>query len=65
MTDASEPAPRLEIKLSEIPETTKDFLLAVGAAEGKSVSDVMVETLDEAALAAGFFSGPTSNHAAA
>jgi hypothetical protein len=69
MTDASAPAPptaaKLEIPLNEISEKTKDFLLASGAAGGKSVAEVMVETLDGAAVAAGFLAGPTPNHAAA
>jgi len=65
MTDESAPAAKLEIPLNEIPEKTKDFLLAAGAAAGKSVAEVVTETLQGAAVAAGFHNGPHSNHAAA
>jgi hypothetical protein len=65
MTDDSVPAAKLEIALSEIPETTKDFLLAAGAAAGKTVAEVVADTLEGAAVAAGFRNGPTPNHAAA
>ena len=63
--DVSNPAvPAVEIPLSEMSETTKDFLLAASAA-GKSVTEVIAEQLDRAASAAGFSTGPTSNSAAA
>jgi hypothetical protein len=43
-----EPGVPLGIPLSEIPESTKDFLLAMSAL-GKPVTEVIVATLDEAA----------------
>jgi hypothetical protein len=49
MTNATHSEP-LGIPLSEIPESTKDFLLAMSA-EGKTVTEVIVDTLDEAAAA--------------
>lgn len=48
-----ERAPALDLPLSEIPERTKDFLLAMSAT-GKPVTDAIRETLDAAATAAGF-----------
>lgn len=56
MNDAPLPAdrtPALDLPLSEIPERTKDFLLAL-AATGKPVTAAIVETLEQAADAAGF-----------
>lgn len=67
MTDAmTEARPvALEIPLSELPEKTKDFLLAAGVAGGKCVSSVVCETLEVAASRAGFTDGPQTNTAAA
>lgn len=42
-----------EIPLSELPESTKDFLIALSA-QGKSVADIVVDTLDAAASDHGF-----------
>ena len=42
-----------EIALSELPEATKDFLIAHSSA-GKSVPEVMIDILDAAAARAGF-----------
>jgi hypothetical protein len=47
MSNATHAEP-LGIPLSEIPEATKDFLLAMSA-QGKPVTEVIVDTLDEAA----------------
>jgi hypothetical protein len=47
MSNATHAEP-LGIPLSEIPEATKDFLLAMSAL-GKPVTEVIVDTLDEAA----------------
>jgi hypothetical protein len=47
------PASLPEIALSELPEGTKDFLIA-HSATGKSVQQVIVETLDAAAERSGF-----------
>ncbi len=48
------------IRLSELPETTKDFLLASSLAGEKSISAVITETLDGAAKDAGFDPEPSS-----
>jgi hypothetical protein len=42
-----------DIALSELPEATKDFLIACSAT-GKSVPEVILEVLDEAATRHGF-----------
>lgn len=42
-----------EIPLSDLPEATKDFLIALSA-QGKSVADIVVDTLDAAASDHGF-----------
>lgn len=63
-TNETMPPAELEIPLSELQETTKDFLLA-SAASGRSVSDVIAEHLDRAAMAAGFSPMNTPNNAAA
>lgn len=62
-TEAMPPA-ELEIPLSDLPEATKDFLLA-SAASGRSVREVIAEHLDRAAVAAGFSPMNTPNNAAA
>lgn len=49
--------PVLDLPLSEIPERTKDFLLAVSAT-GKSPVEAIQEVLDEAAAKAGFAPEP-------
>lgn len=60
MTKLPEPESKLpEIKLSEMPEITKDFLIAHSAA-GKSVVDVVRDVLNAAAAKATF----TNPHAA-
>ena len=53
--DAPAPVPASlpEISLSELAETTKDFLLA-HAATGKSVPEVIMAVLDAAAAQAGY-----------
>ncbi|MEO5712596.1 MAG: hypothetical protein ABIT37_03835 [Luteolibacter sp.] len=53
--DAAAPVPTNlpDIALSEIPETTKDFLLA-HSASGKSIPEVILDVLDRAATDAGF-----------
>lgn len=42
-----------DIRLSELPESTKDFLLA-SSATGKPVTEAIKDTLNKAAAAAGF-----------
>lgn len=42
-----------DIALSDLPEATKDFIIA-HSASGKSVKDVIVEILDHAAASSGF-----------
>jgi len=62
-TNETESVAPLEIPLNELPEGTKDFLLAASAA-GKSVTEVIADNLTRAAVAAGF-SPMTPNNAAA
>ena len=62
-TNETQSVTPLEIPLSELPEGTKDFLLAASAA-GKSVTEVIADNLTRAAVAAGF-SPMTPNNAAA
>lgn len=50
---AQSPVISMYISGSELPETTKDFLIAHSAA-GKSVPEVIAETLDAAAARDGF-----------
>lgn len=55
MTMLHEPVASLpEVALSEIPEGTKDFLLAQSGSAGKSVTEVIRAVLNEAAADAGF-----------
>jgi hypothetical protein len=42
-----------EIALSDLPESTKDFLIAY-AASGKTITEAIREILDRAAINAGF-----------
>lgn len=59
------PAPELklpDIALSDLPESTKDFIIAYSAT-GKSVTESIREILTTAAIAGGF--SPNSNHHAA
>lgn len=53
MKTPAAPASLPEIALSELPESTKDFLIA-HSATGKSVAEVIAETLDAAAERDGF-----------
>ena len=46
-----------DIPLSELPESTKDFLIAVSAT-GKPVNEAIKDTLNKAAAAAGFTPHP-------
>lgn len=60
MTKLHEPEAKLpEVALSDLPEITKDFLIAHSAA-GKSVGEVIRDVLNKAAAAATF----TNPHAA-
>lgn len=43
-----------DIALSELPEETKDFLIAASAASGKPIDDVMKDVLRHAAGDHGF-----------
>jgi hypothetical protein len=54
-TPAAQPSPATlpDIPLNELPESTKDFLIALSA-QGKSVAEVVIETLDAAATRHGF-----------
>ena len=47
------PATLPDIPLNELPESTKDFLIALSA-QGKSVASVVIDTLDAAAARHGF-----------
>jgi hypothetical protein len=47
------PATLPDIALSDLPETTKDYLIALSA-QGKTVAEVIVDTLDQAATRHGF-----------
>lgn len=42
------------IPFADLPENTKDFLLATSLADGKPAAEVIIETLDAAARDAGF-----------
>jgi hypothetical protein len=46
-----------DIALSDLPESTKDFLIAYSAT-GKTVPEAIKETLNQAASAAGFAPNP-------
>jgi hypothetical protein len=46
-----------DIALSELPEGTKDFLIAASAASGKSIDEVMKDVLRDAATDHGFTPG--------
>ena len=46
-----------DIALSDLPESTKDFLIAYSAT-GKTVPEAIKETLNHAAQAAGFSPNP-------
>lgn len=53
-TTVPRPPVRLpDLPLSELPEKTKDFIIAASAA-GKSVTEVMRDALNKAAADAGF-----------
>lgn len=46
-----------DIALSDLPESTKDYIIAYSAT-GKSVTDAIKDTLNQAAAAAGFSPNP-------
>lgn len=46
-----------DIALSELPESTKDFIIAYSAT-GKSVTEAIKDTLNQAAASAGFSPNP-------
>ena len=52
-----------DIALSDLPESTKDFIIAYSAT-GKSVTESISEILTAAATAGGFAPKSTNHHAA-